>query len=221
MKKLVGLFLWTCAATILAQACILALSYFRGNIDKHTMTKVIALLNGIDIQGELLRKQLVSTNDVPVPSLEEISEKRAMASLELASRESALIRMKEAIDSKLADLDNKVNRFEARRLEFFNELEKMRKGTLDEGLSEVGRMLEVMAPDQAKSMILTMKKKGSMRDVVTILKAMPDEKRKKISAEFTKEEESELSDILAELRKGDPAASLINQALDGQSSGAP
>jgi hypothetical protein len=50
------------------------------------------------------------------------------------------------------------------------------------------------------------------RDVVTILKAMPLDKRKKILAEFKSEEEAEkLHDILKQIREGVPDTALIRE----------
>ena len=54
-----------------------------------------------------------------------------------------------------------------------------------------------------------------MVDVVAIVKGMPLDKRKKVLGEFTTEEEiTQLNEILVTLRKGDPKASLIEQARD-------
>lgn len=82
MKKLVSLFLWTYAATVIAQACILTLSLIRGNLNKDTMVTVIAMLNGIDIQGKRLATAYVSAQQTPVPTFEDIAAERAKLSLE-------------------------------------------------------------------------------------------------------------------------------------------
>ncbi len=222
MKKLVSLFLWTCAATVIAQACILTLSLIRGNLNKDTMVTVIAMLNGIDIQGKRLATAYVSAQQTPVPTFEDIAAERAKLSLEFDSRERFLERQKQALDSMLVELRDKESRFEARRVEFFNELLEMRKVAEGKGVIEEQRQFEMLAPDLAKSILLRiLKEDGGARNVVTIIKGMTDEKRKKIAAEFTKEEEAQLLEILVELRKGDPEASLIRDAQNGQKSGAP
>ena len=68
MKKLVGLFLWFCAATVLAQVCILGMAAFKGTVNRQTIAQVIGLLNGIDIQGQRLKQAMVSARNTPTIS---------------------------------------------------------------------------------------------------------------------------------------------------------
>ncbi len=63
------------------------------------------------------------------------------------------------------------------------------------GRQEVQRALGVMQPKQAKDMLLRMvndadpaQREAVMRDVVTIIKSMPTDKFKKLTAEFKTEE---------------------------------
>ncbi len=39
MKKLLSLFFWFCTATLIAQGCILGLSYFRGNLNSKSSVR--------------------------------------------------------------------------------------------------------------------------------------------------------------------------------------
>ena len=64
MKRLLSLFFWFCAASVIAQACILGLSFFRGNLSKKSLIQIVALMNGIDIPGERLKNAIAAGHDV-------------------------------------------------------------------------------------------------------------------------------------------------------------
>jgi hypothetical protein len=73
-----------------------------------------------------------------------------------------------------------------------------------------------MSPKQAKDQILKMLDEPStvaddpMQDVVTVLKSMADDKRKKLLGEFkTPEEADRLAEILREVRLGLPDSDVI------------
>ena len=51
-------------------------------------------------------------------------------------------------------------------------------------MKELQRTIEAMRPEQAKAQLLKMLDDEAMGDVVTIVKNMPADKRKKIIAEF-------------------------------------
>jgi hypothetical protein len=215
MKKLVALFLWFCAATVLAQVCILGLSYFRGNFKGKSALQLVAMLNGIDIQGERLKKQLISARNTPTPTYQDVVDARAQASLELDSRETALVRFRDELLAIQAKLEGDQRRFDERRQAFEERLLALEKNVAAESLGELQRTIEILAPEQAKEQLLKMMKAGQTKDVVAIVKGLELSKRKKILAEFTdesKQEPEKLAEILSELRKGEPNASLIEKA---------
>ncbi len=219
MKHIINLFLWLCTATLIAQACILGLSYFRGNLDKNSVLAILAEINGIDIQGRRLSKEFAASKSAPVPTFEDIAAERAKLSLEFDSREASLTRMKDMLDVRAVDLQNREKRFDERRNEFYVSLEEMRKGTLNAGLAAEQNAFENLAPEMAKSVISDWKKEGKMKDKVNILKGIPTEKLKKILAEFTPAESTQVSEILNELRQGDPVNTLVDKTLNGLKGG--
>ena len=99
MKKLVSLFLWFCAATFLAQICILGLAASKGRITRNTIAQVIGLLNGIDIQSERLKQALISVRDTPTPTYDDVVNAKTNAVLQLDSRSGAV----EKLRRQLAD----------------------------------------------------------------------------------------------------------------------
>ncbi len=66
-------------------------------------------------------------------------------------------------------------------------------------------MLEQLSPEQAKVQLLSILKDNAMADVVAIIKGMPEDKRKKILAEFVGEKiPPSLPQFLKELRLAEP-----------------
>lgn len=201
LKKLISAFLWFCAATLVAQGCIILLSYMRGNFTGDSLTQMIALMNGIDIPGERLKSALTAARDVPVPTREEILTAKNESSLELDSREKSLERWQRQLIAEQSRLDTEDERLSVRVVEFEAEVKRFKEGREAESLSEVQKILELLAPEQAKDQILRMMVDDALEDVLVIIKAMPEDKRKKILAEFSTEPELlKLAEILKQLR---------------------
>lgn len=212
MKKIVGLFLWLCAATLIAQGCILTLSYLRGNLDKDSLIQVMAILNGIDVQGTKIGK-LINTQATPQPSMEEVLNERAREATELDARSAAIERQKGELESKQRTLEVEIERLEGRKREFEERLNSLSNGAEEEGIRDVQTWLQDLPPDQAKVQILSMLEKKNPDDVVTILKGLNPAKRKKILGEFTAADETaKLAEVFAQLRSGGKAKSIIDEA---------
>lgn len=205
MKKLLGLFFWFCTATVVAEGCIIGLSYIRGNLTKKAVVQMIALLNGIDIPGERLKNAISAGQEVPIPTREEILNARIEANLEFDSREKSLKRWQGQLQTEQSLLKDANNRL-AQRIDEHNALvAQYSSGRLNQSLKDVQDVLQIIAPEQAKLQILAMMKEGATADVVAIIKGMPEDKRKKILAEFTAGDDSvKLGEILKELRIVEP-----------------
>jgi hypothetical protein len=205
MKKLFNLFLWFCTATLVAQCIVVGLSFLSGNLTGKSITQIIALMNGIDIPGERLKNAIAAGQEVPIPTRDEILDAKIQASLELDTREKALERYSQQLEmeQKRQELENQKL---AQRIKEHDQLvAAFKTGMQTESLTEVQRLIEVMAPDQAKVQLLSMWQNGSTADVVTIIKALPEGNRKKIIAEFNDQGSAEaLSGILKAVRNVDP-----------------
>ncbi len=205
MKKLFNLFLFFCTATLIAQCVVVGLSFLRGNLTGKSITQIIALMNGIDIPGERLKNAIAAGQEIPIPTRDEILNAKVQASLELDTREKALERYGQQLEmeQKRQELENQKL---AQRIKEHDELVKsFSSGMQAESLTEVQRLIEVMAPDQAKVQLLSMWQTGATADVVTIIKALPEGNRKKIIAEFNDPDSAEaLSGILKAVRTVEP-----------------
>jgi len=204
IKKLASAFLWFCTATLLAQVCILGLSYLRGNLTDKSLTQMVALMNGIDIPGERLKNAITAARDIPVPTREEILVAKNESSLELDSREKSLERWQRQLITEQARLDTEDQRLSVRLTDFEDEMKRFKKGRESESLNEVQKILELLAPEQAKDQILRMMADSAVEDVLLIIKAMAEDKRKKILAEFASNDELlKLAEILKLLRSSE------------------
>ena len=215
MRLLVKLFVAFCVATILAQGIILGISAFHGNLKHDTMVKAIALLNGIDITGDQIRKMLDESRQVPVPTYDDVKNTRAMQDKNLQMRQESIERMKTQVDEMLAELKAETSDFDRRKDEFYVLLDKYEKEALDEGLQKVQQTIEQLSPEQAKDQLLRILKEEEIDDVVAIVKEMASDKRKKILGEFQNEEEAkQLHEILMRLRAGEPRVGVIRDARE-------
>ncbi|MCY2982830.1 MAG: hypothetical protein NTY15_04245 [Planctomycetota bacterium] len=211
MKKLVGLFLWFCAATVLAQVCIIGMAAFKGTVNRQTIAQVIGLLNGIDIQGQRLKQAMVSARNTPTPTLEEIRDAKVSAELQLSSRERSLDRQQSQLLDQQRELQKKIADFDERRLQFDVKLEKIRSGSQVDNLKEMQKILENMEPLEAKKQLTLMLEKKELSDVVSILQGFPPDKQKKVLAEFTEAKDaSMLSEVLQQIRKAETVSEVDN-----------
>jgi hypothetical protein len=177
---------------------------------------MLAVLQGIEVSRSVA-PQSTQTADGEQPSLPERTRQRLVASLDLDLRESA-------IDKSLADLRTLETQIktERERLDLWKQSFDQRLASLetqatDQALLALQQTLEAMSPRQAKEQILKILDESAasaaddpVRDIVTIMKTMPLDKRRKIIGEFKSPDETEkLADILREIRLGTPDADVI------------
>jgi len=213
IDKLMKAFAAFSVATVITQMILMGYFLVQGNLNAETSTKVIALLNGIDISGNRLRQVLRASEDREQPDFDEILEARKLKSYDMDMRLRSQKMFREDLASMLADLTQERERFDERLASFQRELEEIREGAQIEGLQDVQRTLQSLDAEQAKQQLLIMYEDERIDDVVTIVQAMPTEKRKDILAEFTtKDEADKLAEILRRIGDGMPTTSLIDEA---------
>lgn len=215
MTKLVSAFTAFCIATILTQMILFGYFVTQGVINGDNVTKIIALLNGIDISADHLEHLLESSLDREQPDFDEILDARKTTGYDMDIRLRSQKEFRSDLAAMLADLREERDKFDLRLQNFRRELEEIREGARNEGLRNVQRTLQSLDAAQAKEQLLIMYDDERIDDVVTIVQAMSTEKRKDILAEFTAPEEAEkLADILYRIGEGMPTTSLINQAIE-------
>ena len=227
MKKLIQLITTAiacfCVATVLAQGVGATYVYLRVGMNQDKMYRMLAVLENVDVDAirakhEAAKKPEHSEQVSP----EDVLRARLVKDLHLDLRETAVDKALLELRALEGTLQTERQRYDELKLSFDKWLTERERGATDMSLQEVQRTLEAIAPKQAKEQILQMldepdedAAKQAMTDVVTILKAMPLDKRKKIIAEFkTAPEAQQLHDILREIRLGEPEVSVIRDTRE-------
>jgi len=199
-----------CVATVLTQLILLSYFLIRGTLNRESGTKLIALVNGIDITGDRLQEIMRRSEDQEQPSFDEILDERKLTSLDMDIRLRSQQEFRDELSIMLADLRDDQDRFSNRLLAFRTELKELGEGAQESGLQDVQRTLQSLDPEQAKQQLLIMYDDKRIDDVVTILQAMSTDARKDILAEFNTPADVEiLADILHRIGEGMPVSSLI------------
>jgi hypothetical protein len=223
--------LYFCVATVLAQVVVLGMLWWKGAFSDDRVVAMFAALHGIhpETPGGTAAATAEDEHPREQPSLEDISKKRLLASLDLSLRETTL-------DKSLIDLRT----LEHEIATDFERLAQLKEGmdkrieqsintVLDSSLQEWQQTLMAISPKQAKEQILKTLKTApdgkdtrAMYDVVRTLKAMPLDKRKKILGEFKTPQESDtLNQILDGIRNAPVEMEMLRDSrsqLDGNGS---
>ncbi len=141
---------------VIAQLLILGLVAAKGNLSSQSITKAIALFNGIDISGVQLQKAFDKSRNVPVPTYDEVLSERAQMNLNLEMRERSIQRFNEQLEAMQAQLKQEQTDFDRRKEAFYGLLDEMSKKGKAENLGEIQRTLEALAPEQAKIYLIKM-----------------------------------------------------------------
>ena len=214
-------------ATVLALLLLLAYTWSQYGIDSDKAFNVLTAVYEVDVAEmqarEIIAQERAEHEDV---AYEQVLHERTMLSLDHDLREQAI--NKGLADFRLLqrDLMEERRRYDLLKNAFDAELRKLGLVAKDNAIVELQLTLETIKPAQAKDHIVRMLPQGFVNTdfteledddrkavihVVTILKQMPLDKRKKILAEFKSEEDAEiLAELLRLIRLGVPEVKLID-----------
>ena len=201
-----------CIGTVIAQLVLVTILWFKGNLSSDRIYRLMAAFHNVDM-GAI--KEKLKEEQKPKESEQESFEARQSSQM---SKAMNLSLRASAVDKGLGDLYgltiqlNQVKtRYETLLKSFETRLTNLEQESNTAAIGEVQRILEAMAPKQAKTQILKMIDDGAMNHVVHIMQSMAIEKRKKIIAEFKEDDEPEkLREILRLIRLGIDKAILID-----------
>jgi hypothetical protein len=201
MSKLIQFFLWTCTAMLLGLLAIIAMATVKGNFDRDTLVKIVALLSGIDIQGDKLAAAIQSGKEAPVPTYDEVLDAKVKAILQSDSRSAALDLYKKELDDRAKRLQEDSERHKALVAEFQKAEAKAKESKQTESQQQIREILEALDPAAAKQQLVAMLEKEQKAEVISIMKAMDADKLKKVLAEFSDlADQQKISDVLEEIR---------------------
>lgn len=217
ISKLMGAFAAFCVATVLTQVILVGYFLTRGSLNGDSLTRLVALLNGIDITGNRLQRILKNAEDREQPDFDDILEARKMENYDMDVRLRSQQRYREQLSEMQAALKDQYELFDERVAAFRRELIDIEKGAEKAGIRDVQRTIAALDPVQAKDQLLIMYDEGRVDDVVTIVKAMSAEQRSNILGEFVgnNDEPDKLAEILRRIGEGMPTTKLIDDTREG------
>lgn len=206
-------------ATLLTEAAAAGILWNKGWLQPHRITDVLSVLYNVDLVA--LRQAKTppeEKNDLAPPSLDDVLESRRRYHLDLDLRELAIDQGNRELQELQVEIKTRRTAHQAAKNDFDARLAQLQQGGVKEELAEVRRRIEVLAPKQAKEQLLKilddqeLDADVALEDVVSIIKAMPLERRKKVLGEFKSDVEMDrLHQILGGLRAGTAESKLIQE----------
>ena len=207
------LLLYFCMATVLAQAAMLGVLWYKGHLAAARLGEALGAFYGLESAAAKALRETRDQREIQV-AYGDILERRALASLDLDLRETAL-------DNAMIDLMNQRTRLDDDRKkytlllgDFEQRLDELRQGATNRAIQDVQQTIETMRPEQAKAQILLMMDDERLEDVVTLLKSMPRDVLKRILNEFQDDEKERLYDVIKQILSGTGEGDLIDQVRE-------
>jgi hypothetical protein len=192
---------YCCLATVTVQVGGGVMMWSEDKLSQNKVIRYAAIIYGLDISD-------LPTEIEPDPGThasdddlthDQLLAKRVNANPILIDRKVAMKQESDTIRSLEKELKSDRDRRALVRNNFRAYLDNLERQAVIASLGDVQRTLEALSPRQAKDILLrTLEDEGLdegddvVSDVVTIVKAMPEGKRKKIWAELKTDEEQEM-----------------------------
>jgi hypothetical protein len=205
-------------ATVAAELAGLGVLWIKGGFNNERLFQLMAAANDVDLYT-MWKKMEAASQPIKKAqvSFREVIDGRDGVALNLDVRELAVD--KGLIDMRMLEttLGQERKRYQLLRAEFERQLEQLRQGAVDQAVLDVQRQLESVSAKMAKDQLVRILDDDAIEpDValhffVTIVKAMPLDKRKRIFAEFKNQDSERLHAILRQIRLGVPDVQLIRE----------
>ncbi len=204
-------------ATVTAEAGLLLAVALKGGLSEERLLQMLAVARDVDLHS--IWKEM-ETEAKPIEEAQvshsEVEHKRKEVALDLALREIAtekglndLRQLKKMVEQEKRRFDQLVDDFE-------RWTKAREEGKQSQALQNTQAKLQAVTAKLAKQQLMKyLDDPDNFQFVVTIVKAMPLEKRKKILAEFKAMEDNErLHEILRRIRLGVPDVQRIRQTRE-------
>jgi flagellar motility protein MotE (MotC chaperone) len=214
MKKLGVAIACVCIGTLLTQGAGLALLWSKGQLNKTTTAKLLAVLYGIEPRApEVAADGAAAPEDREQTSWEQIEQARVLHMRQIEMREQALAAEASRLRALQASLETDRGTYDRTKTAFEDKLKADREGVLAAGRDSVRALWENMKTKQAKDEIVQTYEGGDVDKVVSIFAAMAPNKQAKIAAEFKSPKEQQvLNEITQAILDGKPLATMIDEA---------
>jgi hypothetical protein len=160
------------------------------------------LVSDLEKPAEPVAEKKVATEQ---PSFDEMLRQRALAKRDFELREEAIRENAAQLVFDQEELDKRMVRYNDAVRAFKNRLSQFEKSRLESGLEENVSILENLPPEEAKTQLVRMFESKQLGAVLSIVSRMDPSRRRRITAAFVDEKDSEiLGDILKLIREGQP-----------------
>ncbi|MDP6553564.1 MAG: hypothetical protein QGG71_02795 [Pirellulaceae bacterium] len=192
---------YCCLATVTVQVGGGVMMWSEDKLSQDKVIRYAAIIYGLDISDLPTEKEPEPGTHASDEDLthDQLLAKRVNANSILIDRKVAMKQESDTIRSLEKELKSERDRRALVRNNFRAYLDNLERQAVIASLGDVQRTLEALSPRQAKDILLrTLEDEGLdegddvVSDVVTIVKAMPEGKRKKIWAELKTDEEQEM-----------------------------
>ena len=198
----------------LAVAMIVTVVAMKGGFSHHKLEQIMAVIQGVDLLAlsEKVEEDRAHAAQERL-SLADLAEARARKSRDFEMREQELRNQLARTTTMQVQLADTADRYHRMKQDFETRLKNLREGAIATNMENARSLLENVKPKQAKEHLQKMVQDGEMKQAVSLLAAMPIEKRAKIVTEFkTPEEAQQLAEMLRLIRAGEPDVTLIDEA---------
>ncbi len=181
---------YLCIATVVAQGIGVGALWSRGMLDKEKTYRILGVVHDVKPPSEK-EEQTVSDSSGGLEhiSFSQIMEARMARSLNLDLRESAIEKAQGELRALETKLKNEREQYNQLKKSFDIRLEELQNVAIDTMLQDQQQTTEAFDPKIAKDILLEKLANDGLQRVVTIIKAMPLDKRKKLANAFKGEEE--------------------------------
>lgn len=197
-------------ATLLAEVIAVGILAARGQISASSAATIGTILSGEAPQAVAAE---VVAPPPPAPSAEEVETARTLKMLELNARADELRLLKDMISDEADRLRRDRATYEEARKAFEEQLATLGARNTDDATEQTRAVVKAMPPREAVTYLLSLEEK----DVLRILKGLPERTVAKILQEFaagTDEEQQRGRAAFTAISDGMPEAEAIDAARD-------
>lgn len=207
LRTLVLIFCCMCVAIVLSEAAGLFLLWQRGILTEHHI-KEIQLVFANNAGPDKQDKDEVKT--APFPSLQEVTQSRAVKLFDLDKRETELAVLKNLATDSASGIDKQQEAFRIQRKTFEDHLAKINERLTTASTEQARGVLLAMPPEDAVEKLMQL----SIEDDVILLKGMPEKAIAKILKEFktTPEQLERSRKVFEAINRGSPSRELLEAA---------
>jgi len=198
-----------CIATVLSEVLGLGLLWSRGQLDREALKEIHLVLSG-ETDGSL---QVTEEAEPAHPSVDDVSQRRAMSVLALETRNKELELLKAMVTEKRTRLNEAQQKLSAQRDAFQTQLKQIKDQTTSAAAEQARGILLALPSADAVASLMTL----SLDENVMLLGGMQEKAAAKILQEFGRSEDPEQIErgqkIFEAISQGQPKNKFVGETL--------